>query len=81
MTDDIRPYKALACAMVKQAVEDYRDAVHDLKYCKHKKKREAAAQMKEECLQFFRSDRFHILVDIDPEDIIEQLESEEKYDY
>ena len=81
MSDDFRPYKALACAIVKQAVLDYREACHDLKHSKQKGKIEAAKKMKEECMEFFKSDWFQILVDIDPKDVIEQLESEEKYDY
>lgn len=78
MNDDIRPYKELACAIVERAILDYREAAKDLKYAKQAPKRALAMKTKIECMNFFKSDWFKILVDIDPNYIIEKLKEEER---
>ena len=76
-------HPALAAAIVRQAVEDYREAerlergeIHYSSlgiYC--------PAQTKKEIVRFFRSQWYGILCDIDPERIIKKLKEEEHERY
>lgn len=74
-------FEALAAAIAKQAVDDYRYADEYLKgqhvmKCASWKNRYAhsAAHTKDEVIKFFRSQWFGTLCDIDPERIIKKLE-------
>lgn len=60
----IDPYEELANAIILQAVKDYR---------LHRDKRKLA-----EIEQFFRSEWFYFLTDIDPEMLISRLRGEKK---
>ena len=67
------PYEQLANAIVLAAVRDYRDANRKLS---RGRKNQAALEMKEECLLFFRSGWFKALTEIDPEYLIKKLDEE-----
>lgn len=67
------PYEQLANAIVLAAVRDYRDANRKLS---RGRKNQAALEMKEECLRFFRSGWFKVLTEIDPEYLIKKLDEE-----
>lgn len=75
-------FEALAAAIVKQAVDDYRYADEYIKgyhvmKCESWKNRYAhsAAHTKDEIIKFFRSQWYGTLCDIDPERIIKKLEA------
>ena len=75
-------FEALAAAIVKQAVDDYRYADEYLKG-QHVTKSESwknryahsAAHTKDEVVKFFRSQWFGVICDIDPDRIIKKLEA------
>ena len=67
------PYQQLANAIILAAVEDYRWAKKKLK--KHPTNKEAKL-MVEDCEEFFRSDWFTVLSDLDGEDILKRLSEE-----
>lgn len=73
-------YYALAAAIVRQAVDDYRFADRlikgDITYCSTAR---AGNQhtVKREVLKFLRSQWYGVLCDIDPERIINKLKEEE----
>lgn len=66
-------YIELANAIILQAVKDYRNA--NRKLAKGKVNRESE-RMKNEVLEFFRSDWFCALTEIDPEMLIRKLDEE-----
>ena len=70
---DIDPYKELANAIILQAVEDYRKWTKEY-YSSHddRKLRKSLIELKE----FFRSEWFAILTDLDGEQLLERLKSE-----
>ncbi len=72
MTD---PYEKLANAIVLSAVKDYRTA---LKKLARRPKDRNSLDMKAECERFFRSGWFGTLTGIDPEMLIQKLQSEVK---
>ncbi len=81
-TEDNAGYNALAAAIVKQAVDDYRYADEYLKGYHVTKSASwanryahSAAHTKDEVIKFFRSQWFALLCDIDPERIIKKLEA------
>ena len=67
------PYSNLANAIVLQAVKDWRDAVHKLK---KRPRYEPAKQMKAECEEFFLSDWFTELANVDGSLILKKLQEE-----
>lgn len=67
------PYEQLANAIVIAAAKDYRAAIKKLA---RGRKCQAALDMKEECLRFFRSGWFKTLTEIDPEYLIKKLDEE-----
>jgi hypothetical protein len=67
------PYTGLANAIILQAVKDYRDA---LKKLSHGRANKDAEIKKQEILNFFRSDWFGVLTEIDPEMLIRKLDEE-----
>ena len=70
-TDD--PYTGLANAIILQAVKDYRDAIKKLSRGRVNKDAEIK---KQEVLNFFCSDWFGVLTEIDPEMLIRKLDEE-----
>ena len=71
--DLMKHYTSLANAIVLQAVEDYRKAMRTL--AKHPSDRNAETE-RNSILEFFRSEYFGILTDIDPEVLIKRLNKE-----
>ena len=71
MTD---PYENLACAIILQAVKDYRVARKKLK---HYPKNKDAKLMVEDLERFFRSDWYASLTSIDGEMLLTKLKEEE----
>ncbi len=67
------PYTGLANAIILQAVKDYRDALKRLSRGRANKDAEIK---KQEILNFFRSDWFGVLTEIDPEMLIRKLDEE-----
>lgn len=67
------PYTGLANAIILQAVKDYRDAIKKLSRGRVNKDAEIK---KQEILNFFRSDWFSVLTEIDPEMLIRKLDEE-----
>ena len=67
------PYTGLANAIILQAVKDYRDAMKKLSRGRVNKDAEIK---KQEILNFFRSDWFGVLTEIDPEMLIRKLDEE-----
>ena len=67
------PYTGLANAIILQAVKDYRDANKKLSRGRVNKDAEIK---KQEILNFFRSDWFGVLTEIDPEMLIRKLDEE-----
>ena len=67
------PYTGLANAIILQAVKDYRDALKKLSRGRANKDAEIK---KQEILNFFRSDWFGVLTEIDPEMLIHKLDEE-----
>ena len=67
------PYTRLANAIILQAVKDYRDA--NKKLSRGKTNRDAEIK-KKEVLDFFRSDWFGALTELDPEMLIRKLDEE-----
>lgn len=67
------PYTGLANAIILQAVKDYRDALKKLSRGRANKDAEIK---KQEILNFFRSDWFGVLTEIDPEMLIRKLDEE-----
>lgn len=67
------PYTGLANAIILQAVKDYRDAIKKLSRGRVNKDAEIK---KQEVLNFFRSDWFGVLTEIDPEMLIRKLDEE-----
>ena len=67
------PYTGLANAIILQAVKDYRDALKRLSRGRANKDAEIKRQ---EILNFFRSDWFGVLTEIDPEMLIRKLDEE-----
>ena len=68
-------YNALVQAIIMQAVKDYRMALSSLSRNPDSK---AAISMKKEVEQFFRSDWFGKLTDINPDYLISKLNAEVK---
>lgn len=67
------PYTGLANAIILQAVKDYRDAIKKLSRGRVNKDAEIK---KQEILNFFRSEWFGVLTEIDPEMLIRKLDEE-----
>lgn len=67
------PYTRLANAIILQAVKDYRDA--NKKLSRGKTNRDAEIK-KKEVLDFFRSDWFGTLTELNPEMLIRKLDEE-----
>ena len=67
------PYTGLANAIILQAVKDYRVAIKKLSRGRVNKDAEIK---KQEILNFFRSDWFGVLTEIDPEIMIRKLDEE-----
>lgn len=68
-------YQDFANAIVMQAIKDYRKALHQLT----RNPRHAAALMRKlEIPQFFRSDWYTRLTNVDPETLITRLNGEAK---
>ena len=68
------PYENLANAIVLQAVKDWRAARKKLK---KRPKNEEAKLMVKDCEDFFRSDWFTALTDVDGEVLLRKLQEEE----
>lgn len=66
-------YEGLANAIIIKAVDDYRKV---LKALKHNPNNAKAMHGKREIEQFFGSDYFSVLSDVDPEMLIKKLRSE-----
>lgn len=77
MNNYLDPYDSLANGIILQAVKDYRDANKKLS---RGRKNQAAQQMKDECLRFFRSKWFSALTEVDPEFLIRKLDTEVEHD-
>lgn len=67
------PYKELAMAIIMQAVKNYRSAARKYKKGKDKEKHKATM---DEIENFFRSEWFGVLTDIEPELILNRLREE-----
>ncbi len=65
--------EALICAIVKQAVKDWRTAVRRLK---RKPGNKEAQALRSECEAFFRSEWFRFLTDADGRYILKKLQEE-----
>lgn len=74
---NLNPYEGIANGIILQAVKDYRDAYKKLS---KGRKNQAAQQMKDECLRFFRSHWFTVLTEVDPEFLIRKLDKEAEHD-
>ncbi len=70
----IDPYENLACAIILQAVKDYRTARKKLT---HNPKNKDAKLMVEDLERFFRSDWYASLTSIDGEMLLTKLKEEE----
>lgn len=68
MNDDAELYYQLACAIVLVAVEDYKEALQG-----HHVEWRTPQQVIRECEEFFQSDRFTILSDMDGVDIMNRV--------
>ena len=64
------PYNDLANAIVAQAVKDYKRALRQIK--RHPD-HERAAITKRECEEFFFSEWFRVLTDMDPDYLLKQI--------
>lgn len=69
----MNPYENLANAIVVQAANDYRKALHDLK---KNSKYEPALFMKRDCERFFRSAWFAVLTNLNGETLMDSLKKE-----
>lgn len=69
----ISPYEKLANAIILQATKDYRDAKKKLARDKNNL---TANNRKAECIDFFRSNWFGILTELNPEFLIKALDKE-----
>lgn len=69
-------YRALANAIIEQAVKDYREALRSLRRHPDSK---AAMQTAMEIENFFHSDWYGVLTDIDPDYLIDRLRKETAY--
>ena len=69
----IPPHEDFAHAIILQAVEDYRAALHKLR---RKPKDKTALARLEEIESFFFSDWFRILTNLDPTDLVCRLRAE-----
>ena len=69
----MNPYENLANAIVLSAANDYRDA---LKKLARGRRNSDAKRTKAECLRFFRSGWFGILTSLDPEVLVDKLDTE-----
>ena len=69
----MNPYKELANAIIVQAVKDYRDAMERLRYTPDDK---SAQQEKRSIENFFRSNWFSILSDLNGELLLKKLKEE-----
>ena len=72
--DGLEPEEALALAIVLQAAEDWRDAVRNLRRSPDDRD---AAKMLRETERFFRSPRFHLLMDLDGGALLARLKESE----
>ena len=72
-SENTEPYQNLANAIVLCAVKDYRQVLRRLKRKPHNK--DAAAE-RDSIEEFFRSDWFSILIELDPEYLITELNKE-----
>ena len=70
-------YKRLAAAIIQQACEDYYDALMKLK---EKPGDLTAAKTIEDAENFFYSDWFEVLGDLDPDQIIRLLKQKAQHD-
>ena len=70
---NLGPYEALGNAVVRQAVKDYREAVHKLSRGKKKTNPEST---KQECERFFQSPYFNVFTQLDGKALLSQLEKE-----
>lgn len=68
------PHENLANAIVLQAVKDWRSAVRTLK---KRPRYDPAKQMRNECEEFFRSEWFTVLTNVDGNVILRKLRQEE----
>ena len=68
------PHENLANAIVLQAVKDWRSAVRTLK---KRPRYDPAKQMRNECEEFFRSEWFTVLTNVDGNAILRKLRQEE----
>lgn len=75
---DIRqPWEDLANGIIKQAADDYKKA---LRRCQFKRKKEVAQEI-HSLNRWFRGDWFNMLTNIDPEYLIQRLNTEYGDDY
>ena len=70
MISTVSPYEDLASAIILQAVKDYRGALESLRVYPNDSK---ALSVKQEVEQFFRSEWFEALTNVDPEMLISRL--------
>ena len=68
------PYRELACAVVMQAIDDYRTAVRNLK---QNPRHTESLLMKADCEQFFRSDWYRMFHPLDGETVLRRVREEE----
>ena len=91
MTIETEGYERLAAAIVNLAVKDYRKAFMELKDLEakgrilnirrrkiYKKKRERLTGEMKRIENFFFSDYFHVLTNVDPVALMEKMKKEEK---
>lgn len=72
LSPEERAYTDLANGIVKQAADDYRNALNGVSYDRYK----TPEQVINEVLRFFRSEWFRTLTKVDAEYLIEQLNKE-----
>lgn len=72
-TDTLEPYRALANAIILEAVKDYRKALKKLS--KYPDAADALAE-KDRCERFFRSEWYGVLTTVDGEMLIGKLQKE-----
>ena len=72
-SENTEPYQNLANAIVLTAVKDYRTALRRLK---RKPNNKDAAAERDSIEEFFRSDWFAVLTELDPEYLITELNKE-----
>lgn len=72
-SDNLNPYEMLANAIIKQAVDDYRNSVYKLELEPHNT---VAQGQIDHIERFFRSEYFSLLTDIDPNMLISKLRAE-----